>query len=404
MSVRIKIAQTAKELDDVFHLRHQVYVKGEGVLKGMVSEESGTVFDRFDALPPVANIIAYSGDKAIGTMRINLDTGTGLPPDELHDFSEYRKQITEQWMLSHDTPPRFGSAGMLAIHSDWRNRRDVIRALLKLGAGIGSTWGGTHIIATPSAKTAAMYTKLGFETLDNVRWIEEIGDHIQAVAGTFENFYNWTFGNLIENRRFLDAFANRFQRLILGNGETLFQEGSEGHEAFIIDTGTIRISRASAVSDRDSTLAVLGRGDLFGELSLFDAKPRSAHATALTNSELVVLVREDFISGLKERGRMQYMLEFLAGRLRRANELIGALHGSDAQRMKHAFDDIQSSAVSDPKRPGVLLAKVGLIEFASNAGVTEQEARKYLDEQEASQQIEYTDRRIRFLNVESNTH
>ncbi len=404
MSVRIKVAQTARELNDVFHLRHQVYVKGEGVLKQVVSEDSGTVFDRFDALPPVANIIAYSGEEPIGTMRINLDTGTGLPPDELYDFSEYRRQITEQWTHSHDTPPSFGSAGMLAIHSDWRNRRDVILALLKMGAGIGRTWGGTHVIATPSSRTASMYTKLGFETLGDARWIEAIGDHIQAVAGTFEDFYNWTFGNLIENRRFLDAFANRFQRLILGSGETLFEEGSEGHEAFIIDSGTIRISRISDTSKGESTLAVLGKGDLLGELSLVDAKPRSAHATALTNTELIVLIREDFISGLKERGRMQDMLEFLAARLRRADELIAALHGSATERMNHAFEDIQISAVSDPKRPGVLIAKVGLIDFASNAGVTEQEARIYLEDKKALQLIEYTDRRIRFINTESNAY
>jgi len=105
--------------------------------KGIVSEESETIFDRFDALPPVGNIIAYSGDEPIGTMRINLDAGVGLPPDDSSDFTEYRERIVEQWMRTHSSPPRFGSAGMLAIRSDWRNRRDVIHALLKMGAGVG---------------------------------------------------------------------------------------------------------------------------------------------------------------------------------------------------------------------------------------------------------------------------
>ena len=87
MSVRIKIANNACELDDVFRLRHMVYVKQEGVFQGA---EEGRVFDRFDVQPPVANLIAYDGVKAIGTLRINLDTGTDLPADELYDFSEYR--------------------------------------------------------------------------------------------------------------------------------------------------------------------------------------------------------------------------------------------------------------------------------------------------------------------------
>lgn len=49
-------------------------------------------------------------------------------------------------------------------------------------------------------------------------WIDEFGDYIQPVAGTFEDFYNWTFGGLMENERFLLAFATRFQRVILDSG------------------------------------------------------------------------------------------------------------------------------------------------------------------------------------------
>ncbi len=397
MTVRVKIAKTAKELDDIFHLRHQVYVKGEGVLKGIVSEESETIFDRFDALPPVGNIIAYSGNEPIGTMRINLDAGVGLPPDDSSDFSEYRERIVEQWMRSHSSPPRFGSAGMLAIRSDWRNRRDVIHALLKMGAGVGRTWGGTHIIATPSSRTAAMYIRLGFEVLGEKIWIDEFGDYIQPVAGTFEDFYNWTFGGLMENERFLSAFAKRFQRVILGKGESLFKEGDSGREAYIIDAGTIRVSRTTSGSQGESTLAMLGRGDLFGELSLIDAKPRSANVTALTNVELVALDREDFMCGLKEDPtHMEDMLELFAARIRRTDELIAVMQGSGTQRMDHALEDIRNSAAPDRKRSDMLLAKVGLVDFARNAEVSESEARMYLDMKKEMGVIEYNEYRIWF--------
>ena len=115
MSVRIKIAENAKELDDVFRLRYQVYIEQENVLKGIVSDESRSVFNRFDALPPVANIIAYSGEEAVGTLRINLDTGSRLPADEIYDYTQHRERVTEEWMQTHDEPPRFVGAGMLAI-------------------------------------------------------------------------------------------------------------------------------------------------------------------------------------------------------------------------------------------------------------------------------------------------
>ena len=218
------------------------------------------------------------------------------------------------------------------------------------------------------------------------------------MAGLFEDYYNWAFGDLVENRRFLDAFADRFQRMILGGGDTLFQEGDQGHEAYIIDSGAIRISRHVRETGEEPTLATLGRGDMLGELSLIDSKPRSARATALTSTELITLDREDFINRLKEQpSHMQDMLALFAARIRRADELIAALHGSAVQRMKHALEDIHNSAVSDAKRPDTLLAKVGLKEFAQNAGVSDQEAREYLDDEQREQRIEYTERRIRFL-------
>ena len=399
MLVRIKVAQSAKEMADVFHLRYRVFVGDEGILEGLASRKSEAIFDHYDALPLVANIIAYNGNEPIGTIRINLDTGAGLPSDDLYDFSEYRNKTEEQWAKSHSNNQtlRFGSAGMLAIHHGWRNRRDVILALFKMGAGIGKDWGCSHIIATPIANTAAMYTRLGFKALGAPRWIDEVGDYIQAVAGTFEDFYHWAFGELMENQKFLDAFADRFQRVILGKGETLFMEGDPGHEAYIIDAGTIRVSRTTCGNQGESTLAMLGPGDLFGELSLIDAKPRSAHVTAITNVELVALNREDFISGLREDpSHLEDVLELFAARIRRTDELIAAMHGSGTQRMDHALGDVRSSAAPDRKRPDMLLAKVSVTDFACNAGVTEPEARMYLDVKKEAGVIEYSEHRIWF--------
>ncbi len=403
MLVRIKVAQSAKEMADVFRLRYQVFVKDEGILKGLASHKSETIFDHYDVFPLAANIIAYSNGEPVGTIRINLDTGGGLPSDEFADFSAYKKEVEEQWKRSSSChlPLRFGSAGMLAIHPDWRKHCDVILALFKMGAGVGRNWGCTHIIATPIAKTAAMYMRLGFKTLGDPCWIEEVGDDVQAVAGSFDDFYKWTFGDLLENKIFLSAFANSAQRVVLGKGETLFSEGDLGQEAYIIDTGTVRVSHSTGNEDaKHSTIAVLGRGDLLGELSLIDAKPRSANVTALTNVELVALDREDFMRELKENpAHMEDMLELFAARIRRTDELIAAMQGSMVQRMDHALKDIYHSAAPDRKRPGMLLARVGLADFARNAGVSESEARIYLDEKKGMDLIEYNERRIWFPAV-----
>lgn len=395
MSVRIKITRNATELNHVFRLRHNVYVEQEGVYDTR-HDDATSLVDRFDAFPPVANIIAYSGQVPIGTLRMNLDTGEGLPPDELYDFTEYRRSVAEEWMQIRITPPRFMSGGMLAISEAWRTRRDVLRALFKVGAGVGRLWNATHIIATVSAKTASIYSRLGFSAVGEERWIEDIGDHILPMAALFDDYYAWAFGDLTEHKYSLNAFSERFQRIILTAGEVLFKEGELGDEAYIIDSGTIRISQ-TRISDREQTLATFGRGELFGELSLLDQKRRSAQATAITNTELIAINRRDFQREIKEHPEnMDSLLSFFSARIRRADELIAALQGTVLHRMEHVLEDLRNTAMPDPKEPSKLIAKVGIETFVHCADVTEKEAKEFLGNQAREKHIEFTGGYIRF--------
>ena len=59
----------------------------------------------------------------------------------------------------------------------------------------------------------------------------------------------------------------------------MFQEGDEGKELFVIGEGEVEIRKESA-SGESMTLARLGPGNFFGELSFIDQRPRSASAVA----------------------------------------------------------------------------------------------------------------------------
>jgi CRP/FNR family transcriptional regulator, cyclic AMP receptor protein len=71
-------------------------------------------------------------------------------------------------------------------------------------------------------------------------------------------------------------------------GEIVFEEGTHGREMFIVHTGRVRISMDGP--DGEILLAVLGPGEVFGEMALVDDAPRSATATALENDTQLVLV------------------------------------------------------------------------------------------------------------------
>jgi CRP/FNR family cyclic AMP-dependent transcriptional regulator len=104
--------------------------------------------------------------------------------------------------------------------------------------------------------------------------------------------------------------------------ETIFQTGDAGDAMYVIDVGGVRIS----ITDADGvvvTLAELGPGDFFGEMSMLDGQGRSATATATENARLAKLTRDDFLSFIKSDPRITLeMLTALTNRLRRTDDLL----------------------------------------------------------------------------------
>jgi CRP-like cAMP-binding protein len=112
-------------------------------------------------------------------------------------------------------------------------------------------------------------------------------------------------------------------------GNTLFQEGDAGDRLYIVTEGKIKLSHASG-DGRESVLMVLGPGDMFGELSLFDPGPRTATAVAVTDSQVLGLGNTDLNPWLADRPEVaQKLLQALAHRLRRTNETMSDLVFAD---------------------------------------------------------------------------
>ena len=125
------------------------------------------------------------------------------------------------------------------------------------------------------------------------------------------------------------ALSGRLTRGALARGEDLFREGDPGDALHVIVDGKVKICRTAA-DGRENVIAILGRGDLLGELSLFDAQPRGATATAVVDSDLVTLAKGDFHAWLGECPEVSYdLLRALAVRLRQTNEAMADLVFTD---------------------------------------------------------------------------
>ena len=127
----------------------------------------------------------------------------------------------------------------------------------------------------------------------------------------------------------------------LRKGQSLFKEGDDGDHLFIVSNGKVKLGTKSP-DGRENLLMILGPGDMFGDLSLFDAGPRTATATAVTESRLLSLGQEKVIPWVKEHPEVSlHLLARLASRLRRTNEVVGDLVFSDVPgRVAKALIDL----------------------------------------------------------------
>jgi CRP/FNR family cyclic AMP-dependent transcriptional regulator len=115
----------------------------------------------------------------------------------------------------------------------------------------------------------------------------------------------------------------------LSRGEHLFLEGQDGDRLYVVLDGKIKLTRA-AVDGRENLVSVLGPGEMFGELSLFDPRPRTSSASAVTDATLAALAHDALRSWLLERPEASmHMLQALARRLRRANDVAADLVFTD---------------------------------------------------------------------------
>ena len=126
-----------------------------------------------------------------------------------------------------------------------------------------------------------------------------------------------------------EALEQAMGTLRLSKGEILFREGETEDRLYVVVAGKIKLGRSGSAG-RENLLAVLGPGQMFGELSVFDPGPRSTTATAVTAVEVRTLEHDElmrWIEGHPEVARS--LLGQLAARLRRANDVVADLVFSD---------------------------------------------------------------------------
>ena len=161
-------------------------------------------------------------------------------------------------------------------------------------------------------------------------------------------------------------------------GDVVFGEGDEPDCLCVVASGRIAIAKRS-IDGRESMVALMERGDVFGEMGLFDGLGRSAEARALEPSELVILPYAPLKAVYESRPTLLWgVVRLLAGRLR----------NTDAALADSVFLDVTGRTA---KR---------LLELAGMVGASRERVNKAIASFVRLRWIEQQDRRYRITNRE----
>lgn len=120
----------------------------------------------------------------------------------------------------------------------------------------------------------------------------------------------------------LDVLLDQSRSLDLVRGDVIFAEGSDADALYVVDSGRIAIGNKS-FDGRESMVALMTSGDLFGEMSLFDKLGRSAEARALEPSVVVEIPYQPLVALWERQPELLWkVIALLTKRLRNMDEAL----------------------------------------------------------------------------------
>jgi CRP/FNR family transcriptional regulator, cyclic AMP receptor protein len=112
----------------------------------------------------------------------------------------------------------------------------------------------------------------------------------------------------------INMFRNSHDAEVVSAGHVLFREGEHGDIMFAVADGQVELTHGGAVIEK------IGTGGIIGEMALVDDAPRSATATAATESRVVRVDRQHFMYLVQEHPTFALqVMSVMAERLRKAN-------------------------------------------------------------------------------------
>jgi N-acyl-L-homoserine lactone synthetase len=200
MSLQIKLASTAAELDALFRARHRVFIEQ---MKYGAPQPDGRCFDRFDAFPGTVNFVAVCEDEIVGGVR-GVEMGTlGTPADAFFDFHPHLPRGA-----------RVNNAGMFFVSPQARNRARIMFWLQGLGFLWAQENGYTHLTTIAAPLVESMHQRVGWRPLAERFVHAQTGLHAMPMVVDLGEVHPRLMSFVVSHRlpRALERFERHFFR------------------------------------------------------------------------------------------------------------------------------------------------------------------------------------------------
>ena len=122
--------------------------------------------------------------------------------------------------------------------------------------------------------------------------------------------------------RELEALVGVARTTHLEARDQLFHKGDAGSQIYVVIRGTLKALTTSAEGD-DVVFGIFGSGEVLGEIALLGSPHRTATVAAISECDLLMIDRRDFMAFLRSHPDVAIeLLSVIAGRLKRVSELV----------------------------------------------------------------------------------
>ncbi|MEC4817679.1 MAG: Crp/Fnr family transcriptional regulator [Scytonema sp. PMC 1069.18] len=187
-------------------------------------------------------------------------------------------------------------------------------------------------------------------------------------------------------------------------GRAVVMEDAWGNAVYFLVSGWVKVRRT--VGESSVALAILGRGDFFGEMAILDESPRSTDVISLSRVKLLSISRERFIQILFKDPQLHHrMLQLMVRRLRQINVRLQMRSSPPAVKLAHTLVSLGEN-YGQPSIKGKEIYNIAFKDLADITEITLEETTKIMEKlrEKSWIQVDKTNQLIYLVNFRQLIH